>query len=352
MATTLNEKTFAQVFTATGGVNGTRVNEQGQIVPAAAPAFEFDPITLTARGLRIRGPAKANLLANSQLSGLGAAEGTTPPSIATATVDGEACNAITFTPSSTPGYPGSRWRGNSTAPIVPATAYSQSAYVKLSRPLAVGESITVYYTGSSGMGTFAITQAISAQFAERFTRISTPNITPNVNGNVWPVVHTNTSMGSNLTVWICKGQVEIGPYSSTYIPTAAAPVTRSVENIYCNDLHLAPWFNKAEGTALIKYCVQQVQSTSVVLLSVSRTGNADRVQVHVVGGLTYLVQSLTNGGLNLSAAGGNVAGAESVVAVSWKAGRFALSVNGGAAVTASVATLVDFSQPSRMYLGS
>jgi len=337
MATTLNEKTFAQLFTAAGGANGTRVNAQGRIEAAATPAFDYDPITLAAQGLLFRGPPRANLLANSQLSGLGAADGTTPPAISTATVDGEACNAITFTPASAAGYAGSRWRGNSTAAIVPATAYTQSAYIKLSRPLAVGESLTVYYTGSSGMGTFAITQAISAPFAERFTRVSTPNITPNVTGNVWPVVHTNTPMASNLTVWICKGQVEIGPTVSGYIPTAGAAVTRAADVVTIPNVHQAPWFNPTEGTFLVDFdvLVQTVGTQQQGLMSVARSDNTSYLAASVMPNGAVIVQAP---GLSvLTAAGAVPVETQRRVVFSYKVGqKINLSVAGAAMIQSAV----------------
>lgn len=48
-------------ITASGGVNGTRVNSSGLIVPATAPRFDYDPVTLVARGLLIEG-ARTNLV--------------------------------------------------------------------------------------------------------------------------------------------------------------------------------------------------------------------------------------------------------------------------------------------------
>lgn len=347
MATTLNEKTFAQLFTAAGGANGTRVNAQGRIEAAATPAFDYDPITLAAQGLLFRGPPRANLLTNSQLGGLGVAEGTTPPTVGIATIDGEACSSATFTPAMSAGYAGSRWRPNgSSAPIVPGTTYTTSAYVKLSRPLAANEGLTVYFTGSSGMGTFSMAGSNSAPFAERFTRVAVPNITPNATGNIWPVVHINTVMGSNLTVWICKGQVEIGPTVSGYIPTTTAAVTRAADVVTISNIHLAPWFNAAEGTFLVGFdiLVQTVGSQQQGLMSIARSDNTSYLAASVMANGAVIVQAP---GLNVVTAAGLVpVETQRRMAFSYKVGQKVNLSVGGAAAIQSAASFPAFTGPA------
>jgi len=92
--------------------------------------------------------------------------------------------------------------------------------------LTGSEAINAYYTGSSGMGGFTINAANSPQFVDRFARTITQNITPAVSGAIYPVVHTSGALTSNLTVWICKGQIEEGAVATSYIPTTTAQVTR------------------------------------------------------------------------------------------------------------------------------
>jgi len=335
MTTTLTEKTFAQLLTAAGGANGTRVNAQGRIEAAVAPAFDYDPITLAARGLRFRGPVRTNLLTNSQLSALGVAEGTTPPTVGVATVDGEACSAVTFTPAMASGYPGSRWRPNSSAAaIVASTTYSTSSYVKLSRPLVGSEAINVYYTGSNGMGSTNISAVNSAPYAERFTRVVMGNATPGNTGTIYPVVHIVSTLASNLTVWICKGQVEVGAAASGYIPTNAGVVARTIDAVTISNVHQAPWFNMVEGTFLVDFdistmppasmnfgvfCVSNAANTSYLIASIASNGS---VAVQAPAPITVA-----------STAGLVPVGAIRRLVVSYKAGaKILLSVEGGAAI--------------------
>lgn len=335
MTTTLTEKTFAQLLTASGGANGTRANAEGRIEVAIAPAFDYDPITLVARGLRFRGPARTNLLTNSQLSALGIAEGTTPPTVGVATIDGEACSAVTFTSAMAAGYTGSRWRSNgSAAPIAPSTTYSTSSYVKFSRPLVGSESINVYYTGMSGMGSTNITAATSAPYAERFTRVSVGNATPNVTGTVYPVVHIASALASNLTVWICKGQVEVGASTSSYIPTGVGAVARTIDAVTIPNVHQAPWFNMAEGTFLVDFDVSLMPtaSTNFGIFCISNAANTSYLIASIGSNGSVAIQASTP--ISLASAAGLVpAGMTRRLSISYKTGtKILLSVEGAAAI--------------------
>ncbi|MCY1197861.1 hypothetical protein D9M72_92290 [compost metagenome] len=333
MATTLTEKTFPQIFTSSGGVGGTVVNDQGKVVPAVAPAFEYDPVTKEPRGLRFRGLARTNLLIGSQILA-GVAEGTTPPTVASVTIDGEACVAATFTSASAAGYAGSRVRSNTAgANIANGTTYSTSLYVKLSRPLTGSESINVYYTGASGMGGFLISAANSAQFAERFTRSITQNITPAATGTIYPVVHTAGALASNLTVWFCKGQVEAASEASSYIPTTTAAVARSVDQVWIPNLQQASWFNQAEGTMLMKF-VQRAMPATAMLFGITSAASAnDRMLVYLggAGGASSVAANVFRAGVQqASLSVPNSAaplGTLRKVAASWKLGRLVVQVD-------------------------
>lgn len=51
-------------ITYSGGTNGTRVNSSGLIVAATTPRFDYDPVTLAARGLLVE-EARTNLILNN-----------------------------------------------------------------------------------------------------------------------------------------------------------------------------------------------------------------------------------------------------------------------------------------------
>ncbi|HNB46034.1 MAG TPA: hypothetical protein PLL72_17730, partial [Burkholderiaceae bacterium] len=52
-------------ITYSGGANGTRVNSSGVIVAATTPRFDYDPVTLAARGLLVE-EARTNLCLRSE----------------------------------------------------------------------------------------------------------------------------------------------------------------------------------------------------------------------------------------------------------------------------------------------
>lgn len=217
-----------ETFTSRASI-GTYFDSTGAMKTAAAgfARMTYNPADLTIAPWLLLEGQSTNLLLNSQIA-VGTAGGTTPPVVASATIDGEACVAATFTSASTVGYSGSRVQGGPGvgANVTAGTAYSTSAYVKLSRPLTGSESINVYYTGSSGMGGFTINAANSPRYVDRFSRTVTPNITPAVSGSIYPVVHPISALTSDLTVWVCKGQIEEGAVATSYIPTTTAQVTR------------------------------------------------------------------------------------------------------------------------------
>jgi hypothetical protein len=292
-----------ETFTGRASI-GTYFDSTGAMKTAAAGAarMTYNPTDLTVAPWLMQEGQSTNLLLNSQIT-LGVAEGTTPPTVSSTTVDGEACVAVTFTPASAAGYAGSRVRGGAGigATITSGSRYSTSAYVKLSRLLTGAEAITVYYTGASGVGVFPINAANSPQFVDRFSQTITQNIAVAANGSVYPVVHTNTALTSNLTVWICKGQVEEGPAVTSYIPTTAATVTRvadaatsaattrqadtasSAATTRAADVITVDtgkgWFNPAEGTFLMHLEVPPAESVTRTLFEVGGPSTANRMGV-------------------------------------------------------------------------
>lgn len=328
-----------ETFTGRASI-GTYFDSTGAMKTAAAGVarMTYNPADLTVAPWLVLEGQSTNLLLGSQIA-LGLPGGTTPPVVASTTVDGEACVAVTFTPASASGYSGSRAQGGAGvgANVATGTAYSTSVYVKLSRPLTGGEAINVYYTGSSGMGGFLISAANSSQFVARFSRTVTQNITPAASGGIYPVVHTSGALTSDLTVWFCKGQVEEGPVVTSYIPTTTATVTRlsdastssattrqadtasSAATTRAGDLVRVDtskgWCNSAEGTIFMEFgrpvagdaggrTLLEIGSTLSNRLGIgfNPTGSADAVSVvnGVVGART------SSADLNGTPAGGAV----------------------------------------------
>ena len=162
--------------------------------------------------------------------------------------------------------------------------------------------MNVYFTGGSGMGGFLISAANSAQFVDRFSRAGSQNITPAASGGIYPVVHTATALTSNLTVWICKGQVEEGPFATSYIPTTTATVTRladastsaattrqadtasSAATTRGGDIVRVDatkgWCNSAEGTFFMEFDVpQELDSAFRAIFEIGDNTSANRIGI-------------------------------------------------------------------------
>lgn len=66
----IGNQTLDPRITASGGANATRINAAGTIVAAAAPRYDFDPVSLAPRGL-LAEEARTNLLTGALIGGGG-----------------------------------------------------------------------------------------------------------------------------------------------------------------------------------------------------------------------------------------------------------------------------------------
>lgn len=363
----------AETFISRASI-GTYFDSTGVMKTAAAGAarMTYNPTDLSIAPWLMQEGQSTNLLLNSQIAA-GVAGGTTPPLVSSETVDGEACVATTFTPAMTStGYAGCRMQGGSGigATVMGGTAYSSSSYVKLSRPLTGSESITMYYTGISALGSFIITAANSAQFVDRFTRAVVQNVTAagSTSGGVYPVVNANTVVTSTLTVWICKGQVEAGPVATSYIPTTTATVTRAADaatstatarqadtatsaaTTRAGDLVRVDttkgWCNTAEGTLFMEFGRPLTGDTESRTLLEIGTASSNRLGIGFNPTGTAYAVSVANGVVGASTASVNLTGtpAGGVVkaSISYGVDGVRFGCNGQALRKASLATVPPF----------
>lgn len=231
--------------------SATYVDSAGvvRLVGNDVPRFDFDPVTGESRGLLIE-DSKTNLAINSEThteATLGFPQGTSPPSIAIATYQGLTVEAITF-PAGVAGYSASNraGAGGSRAgawSMTNGVTYTASCYVALSRPLTGGESIIVYQTGNQGMASVNLTAATpNPTTLQRYSVTDTSN----TNGSQGTYVFSGSgALTSPVTVYITRFQVEAASFASSYIPTAAAQVTRAADRAFAS---LSPWFRAASGS--------------------------------------------------------------------------------------------------------
>jgi hypothetical protein len=80
---------------ASGGANGTRVNRTGMIVAGTAPRYDYDPVTLAARGVLVE-EARTNLFTNAAIDGTGLITQTVTVTAAPTTISFYGTGSITL----------------------------------------------------------------------------------------------------------------------------------------------------------------------------------------------------------------------------------------------------------------
>ena len=153
--------------------------------------------------------ARVNLFQKSQADAAWVGAGSTPPVVANnVSYLGESCGATTFTPGSNLGYAGSRSGcigvGGTIGNIIAGTAYSAKFNVSLSRPLTGSEAITLFCTGSSGLGSITINVANSSAFVGKFAEAKSVKATAAVSGIASPYSYLTTGVSSDIVVYINK----------------------------------------------------------------------------------------------------------------------------------------------------
>lgn len=167
------------------------------------------------------------------------------------------------------------------------------------------------------------------------------------------------SVGETFYVW--GAQVEAGSYPTSYIPTTTAQVTRAADTSTSAQTTrsadeasvntLSPWFNASAGTIYVEASIPVSASTRGPVRFDDGTAN-NRLMIRD-GGATRIDGRVISGGTSVanleSAATAFTAGSTFKAALAYAANDFALSFNGGAALTDTAGALP--SAISRLLIG-
>jgi hypothetical protein len=341
--------TFARASTA------TRFNAAGvlETVAAGQPRFDFDPVTLSPRGLLIE-EARSNFVLQSANFG------------------------TTWTPNGTPG----RTAGADTSCGVPLDLISDPAgnatnfYYQNVAGLTNGVvSISFFIRkGTSTQTTLQVYDATAGALRGRLfvswvgsaPALSADNGGGNasarqINANIWRVQFTLSGVvGANTNslyvtpcssgtaagnVYIGGVQAEAGGFPTSYIPTTTAAVTRAAESAKITSF--APWFNSAGGTLLFEWeRVTSAPSASTVgatnpsgrYIGYQQTGSSD-------------VKTTIGGVANQTISGGPVTGIGRL-ALGYSSAPSLSAVCNGGSVAALTATGLSLSGLTELWLGT
>ena len=285
------------------------------------PRFDYDPVTLAARGLLIE-EQRTNLLLQSEAFGTSPwTNGGTAPTVtadAGASPSGEAtADRIQF-----PAAASYRYQN---ATLVSGTVYTISVYAKSYSGTDQVFRLTVNdFAGNSSDLTASGTW-------QRFTF----TFTASSNSSVAFGLRTGTAgAASDILIW--GAQLEAGSFATSYIPTLASSVTRSADVATVNTL--SPFYNAVEGTLFGEYDTFGVSSSPYIAEFNDGTAN-NRITSYVSSG-TQRMYVATSGAaqadLSVSSVSNNVVYKTAVV---YKANDFALTQNGVSPATDTSGTI-------------
>ena len=319
------------------------------------PRFDYDPVTLAAKGLLIE-EQRTNLVIYS--SDFTNASWTKSLS----------AMAGTFTTAPDGTNTGAKWREDNTlnehaiyaTPSLTAALHTETWYLKAAERtkvqvslatagLAYGASVIAdlsagtlsavtnrgIHTGatatisSAGNGWYRVSLTITATAATYYPALTL-------------VTGTNTTIytgdgTSGIFIW--GAQVEAGAFATSYIPTVASTVTRSADVASMTGTNFSSWYNQTEGTFVVGSARLSVAALDGISASAYTDAN-NNIELFARTADNRLL--VFNGGaaqVNLIDTGKVSAGVPFATAAAYALNNYALTTNGGTVLTDTSATV-------------
>ena len=242
-------------ITFSRGSIGTRVNRNRLIetVSANLPRFDFDPVTGECKGLLIE-ESRANSLLRSEdfTTTWGASAVSVSSNVITAPDGNTTADKLVENNS----FSSFKFVSQSVGTI--SGTYTVSAFFKAGERfsgyiqlLSSGGSATAGFnlrTGTIIGGSGTITP-----YANGWYRVSSTATFTSATATIYIVLYNNNAI-SNYTgdgtsgLYLWGAQIEAGAFPTSYIPTVASTVTRSVDNADMSGTNFSSWYNQSEGT--------------------------------------------------------------------------------------------------------
>ncbi len=260
-------------ITFTRGTTATFVGSNGFIQTAAinAPRFDYDPVTLAAKGLLIE-EQRVNLLLQSQTFDAAnwSKSGSTVTANATTSPDGTV-DADKLVEAATTG----QHRTSQAVTVTSGAAYTYSIYAKAAERTSIWVRIIGASTFAGGIvdltngaiigitGTCTATNVGNGWY--RITVSGTSDsTTATVYANLIDGAGANTYTGDGTSgLFIYGAQIEAGAFATSYIPTVASQVTRSADVATMTGTNFSSWYNQTQGTFVVGADVISTTATRV-----------------------------------------------------------------------------------------
>jgi hypothetical protein len=333
--------TLSLDFTAMGGTldsrftftrsstTSTYINSSGLVATAGTnvPRFEYDPTTLTPRGLLIEGAA-TNLVTNSQnitTSTWTVGGNTTLTANTTDVTDPAGGNTATKIALSASAYCSRAQQ----VTVLANTAYTFSFWIRGT----AGSTQRVFESGGGDL----VSQTTLTYTNTGWTRVQIRFTSATITTIFVYVCSKSTSAGSSDVLYAWGAQLELGSDASSYIPTVGSTVQRTADTCIAASTGFSSWFTG--GTSGTFYAdwyggVRGITSTVRTVLSTS----------DVTGRHLHLQQTAAAGNLKVADFGAANAvttlnsitsGARTKGAFSFSGNTVNLTLNGGTVATSS-----------------
>jgi len=300
-----------------------------QTVGANVPRFDYDPVTLAAKGLLIE-EQRTNLFTysdfNSGVSGTGLVTSSTMTGPTGATI-----TAAAF------GHDGTTTSFLYKGTVAATTQYAISVFVRMDDGNApvFGSSTTTNPLNDFALvvsgGAVPVSTYIVENFGGGLYRVSGFVISQATNLGNNGVVKYNTN--SNRTFKTSAWQIEAGSFATSYIPTVASQVTRSADVAAVNTL--SPWYNATEGTIMFSGSVLGSPGAATVSFAQLSNGVSNSFEINIgMFDLAVPLFSVSNGTTQANLDLGSMTAGQTVnIAGAYKANDFAGVLNGGTVQT-------------------
>jgi len=329
----LVNKTFSDIITFTRASTATYFNSAGVLTSAAtnAPRFDYDPVTLAARGLLIE-ESRTNLCLQSAdffENGTGVVNWIWVAGVITGNTQVAPDGTTTADTCTAAGGVQSVYQSIT---VTASTSYTFSVFVKLGTMNVLDYKIAIYNNTAAN---FIATDVVPSQVpnTSSWTRVTYTFTTPVGCTSIRVYPFRNSLTFASSTVFLWGAQLEAGAFPTSYIPTTTTALTRAADVASVNTL--SPWFNSVEGTLYSETQLTRqaaVAGTNTFYIS-NGSINELKIFYRATGATGASAVDTGVDQANLSPTGVLTANTIAKIAFAYKANDFAASGNGGAAVT-------------------
>lgn len=341
--------------TFTRGTTATFVGSNGLIQSAAinTPRFDYDPVTLNAKGLLIE-EQRTNLFTRSEEFDNAAWIKSEVTVTANSAVSPDGASNAEFL---VPSVNAAAHQAYQSIALTNATAYTVTVYAKsggynfVNLRFGGGIASEAFFDLSNGtvvsattLANASIRPAGNGWYRCSYTATATSTASFAVSINPCPTSSSFGVAGNGTSgVYVYGAQLEAGAFATSYIPTVASQVTRSADVATMTGTNFSSWYNGAQGTLVTETRLSRQCAIASTIAASANDGTS-------ANALINFYRASGNTGFQVNLAGfpsqaninNNVAiPAETTAKIgsAYGPGDFAMSTNGGATQTVTGGTV-------------